>query len=79
MPTHCTGPAVAGGVVVPGVDHADDHVDAEVFVAIGPVRAQDGPGPAHVDAVIARRVLTLAYYGLRDGEIRCLTQPVEAA
>jgi transposase len=23
---------------------------------------------------IARRVLTLAYYGLRDGEIRCLTQ-----
>jgi transposase len=28
---------------------------------------------------IARRVLTLAYYGLRDGEIRCLTQPVEAA
>jgi hypothetical protein len=28
---------------------------------------------------IARRVLTLAHYGLRDGEIRCLTQPVEAA
>jgi transposase len=28
---------------------------------------------------IARRVLTLAYYGLRDGEIRCLTQPAEAA
>jgi transposase len=28
---------------------------------------------------IARRVLTLAYYGLRDGEIRCLNQPVEAA
>jgi transposase len=27
---------------------------------------------------IARKVLTLAYYGLRDGEIRCLTQP-EAA
>jgi hypothetical protein len=24
---------------------------------------------------IARKVLTLAYYGLRDGEIRCLTQP----
>ena len=27
---------------------------------------------------IARKVLTLAYYGLRDGEIRCLAQP-EAA
>jgi transposase len=27
---------------------------------------------------VARKVLTLAYYGLRDGEIRCLTQP-EAA
>jgi len=23
---------------------------------------------------LARKVLTLAYYGLRDGEIRCLTQ-----
>lgn len=28
---------------------------------------------------IARKVLTLAYYGLRDGEIRCLAKPVEAA
>jgi transposase len=25
----------------------------------------------------ARRLLTLVYYGLRDGEIRCLAQPVE--
>jgi hypothetical protein len=24
---------------------------------------------------LARKVLTLAYYGLRDGEIRCLAQP----
>jgi len=28
---------------------------------------------------VARKVLTLAYYGLRDGEIRCLAKPVEAA
>jgi hypothetical protein len=27
---------------------------------------------------IARKVLTLAYYGLRDGEIRCLA-PAQAA
>ena len=25
-------------------------------------------------AVAARKVLTLVYYGLRDGEIRCLAQ-----
>jgi hypothetical protein len=24
---------------------------------------------------IARKVLTLVYYGLRDGEIRCLANP----
>jgi transposase len=28
---------------------------------------------------VARKVLTLVYYGLRDGEIRCLTQPRVAA
>jgi transposase len=28
---------------------------------------------------IARQILTLAYYGLRDGEIRCLNQEAEAA
>lgn len=27
----------------------------------------------------ARKVLTLVYYGLRDGDIRCLRQPAEAA
>ena len=27
----------------------------------------------------ARRLLTLVYYGLRDGEIRCLQQPVAAS
>jgi hypothetical protein len=26
-------------------------------------------------AALARKVLTLAYYGLRDGEIRCLALP----
>jgi transposase len=36
-----------------------------------------GKNRAHV--AIARRVLTFAYYGLRDGEIRCLNQPAEAA
>jgi transposase len=28
---------------------------------------------------IARKVLTLVYYGLRDGEIRCLQTPATAA
>ena len=27
----------------------------------------------------ARHLLTLVYYGLRDGEIRCLREPVPAA
>lgn len=27
----------------------------------------------------ARRLLTLIYYGLRDGQIRCLPEPVRAA
>jgi hypothetical protein len=28
---------------------------------------------------VARKVLTLVYYGLRDGEIRCLAAAREAA
>jgi transposase len=37
-------------------------------------------GTNRARVAIARRVLTLAYYGLRDGEIRCLNQqPAEAA
>jgi transposase len=28
---------------------------------------------------LARKVLTLVYYGLRDGEIRCLAQATDAA
>ena len=42
-------------------------------------RLADRRGTNKARVAIARRVLTLAYYGLRDGEIRCLTQPVEAA
>jgi transposase len=41
-------------------------------------RLADRRGKNTARVAIARRVLTLAYYGLRDGEIRCLTQP-EAA
>jgi transposase len=36
-----------------------------------------GTGIAKVAA--ARKLLTLVYYGLRDGEIRCLTRPKAAA
>jgi hypothetical protein len=35
-----------------------------------------GTGIAKVAA--ARKLLTLVYYGLRDGEIRCLTRPQAA-
>ena len=42
-------------------------------------RLADRRGTNKARVAIARRVLTLAYYGLRDGQIRCLTQPVEAA
>ena len=37
-------------------------------------RIADRRGRNKARVAIARRVLTLAYYGLRDGEIRCLTQ-----
>jgi transposase len=42
-------------------------------------RLADRRGKNKARVAIARRVLTLAYYGLRDGEIRCLTQHVDAA
>jgi transposase len=35
-------------------------------------------GTNRARVAIARKVLTLAYYGLRDGEIRCLAQPTAA-
>ena len=32
-------------------------------------------GKTRANIAIARKVLTLVYYGLRDGEIRCLQSP----
>jgi transposase len=42
-------------------------------------RIADRRGLNTAKVAIARRVLTLAYYGLRDGEIRCLNEQSEAA
>jgi transposase len=53
--------------------HGGPHLTAEFH------RLSDRRGKNKARVAIARRVLTLAYYGLRDGEIRCLNQPVEAA
>jgi len=53
--------------------HGGPHLTAEFH------RLSDRRGRNKARVAIARRVLTLAYYGLRDGEIRCLNQPVEAA
>ena len=36
-------------------------------------------GRNRANVAIARKVLTLVYYGLRDGEIRCLAELVKAA
>jgi transposase len=46
----------------------------------GPLRAQyqriaKRRGPKIARVAIARQILTLCYYGLRDGEIRCLAKP----
>lgn len=41
-------------------------------------RLADRRGKNKARVAIARRVLTLAYYGLRDGEIRCLREPQAA-
>ena len=35
-------------------------------------------GRTKANVAMARRLLTLVYYGLRDGEIRCLSRPVAA-
>jgi transposase len=53
--------------------HGGPHLAAQFH------RLADRRGKNKARVAIARRVLTLAYYGLRDGEIRCLTQPAEAA
>ena len=52
--------------------HGGPHLAAEFR------RIAERRGKNKARVAIARKVLTLAYYGLRDGEIRCLTQP-EAA
>jgi transposase len=42
--------------------------------------ARRGPGARNIAKVAAaRRLLTLVYYGLRDGQIRCLPGPARAA
>ena len=48
--------------------HGGPHLAAEFH------RIADRRGSNKARVAIARRVLTLAYYGLRDGEIRCLTR-----
>jgi transposase len=42
-------------------------------------RIADRRGTNKARVAVARKVLTLVYYGLRDGEIRCLSQPRAAA
>ncbi len=41
------------------------------------IAARRGTAKSHV--AIARKLLSLVYYGLRDGEIRCLARADEAA
>jgi transposase len=36
-------------------------------------------GKTKARVAVARKLLTLVYYGMRDGEIRCLREQVEAA
>ena len=48
--------------------HGGPHLAAEFH------RLADRRGTNKARVAIARRVLTLAYYGLRDGEIRCLAE-----
>jgi transposase len=60
--------------VIEGISryHGGPHLAAEFH------RLADRRGTNKARVAIARRVLTLAYYGLRDREIRCLAEP-EAA
>jgi hypothetical protein len=52
--------------------HGGDHLKASFHQ----IAERRGKNKAQV--AVARKVLTLVYYGLRDGEIRCLATP-EAA
>ena len=40
------------------------------------IAGRRGKNKAHV--AVARKLLTLVYYGLRDGEIRCAAEPQAA-
>ena len=53
--------------------HGGPHLAADFH------RIAERRGKNKARVAIARRVLTLAYYGLRDGEIRCLTEQPAAA
>jgi transposase len=50
-----------------------NHGDDQIKAAYRRIAERRGRNIARVAA--ARRLLTLVYYGLRDGEIRCLAQP----
>ena len=54
-------------------DHGGDVLDAQYHK----IAKRRGKNKARV--ALARKVLTLVYYGLRDGEIRCLAQAETAA
>jgi len=53
-----------------------NHGDGKIKADYRRIAERRGRNIARVAA--ARRLLTLVYYGLRDGEIRCLAQPTEA-
>jgi transposase len=53
-----------------------NHGDGKIKADYRRIAERRGRNIARVAA--ARRLLTLVYYGLRDGEIRCLAQPQEA-
>lgn len=53
-----------------------NHGDGQIKADYRRIAERRGRNIARVAA--ARRLLTLVYYGLRDGEIRCLAQPKEA-
>ena len=55
---------------------SENHGDGKIKADYRRIAERRGRNIARVAA--ARRLLTLIYYGLRDGEIRCLAQPQEA-
>ena len=54
--------------------------DSPAGAAKDTIIARRGPGARNIAKVAAaRRLLTQIYYGLRDGQIRCLPAPARAA